>query len=141
MVLAITAGQQDSGDFFGVVVVHLAAEGFEVERAALRRGGNEFGLGRCGGCASDERIQSDVERFLHITNFSLTQRPRRAGRMPALQMALRLARNPIGLRGETLRRDDSDGGRESLSIRAWGEAGTRTVSAERRFRRPRFRRA
>jgi len=27
--LTITARQQDSGDFFGVVVIHLAAEGFE----------------------------------------------------------------------------------------------------------------
>src|SRR5882672_5077801 len=66
--LAVTAGEQDSGYFFGVVVIHLAAEGFEVESAALRCCGDKFGLRRGGGCAADERIQSDMEGLFHVTN-------------------------------------------------------------------------
>src|SRR5882724_2392531 len=92
--LTITAGEQDAGDFFGVVVIHLAAESFEVERAADWCAGNKLRPRRYGGVAADEGIQTDVERFLHLAKFSLAHRPRRAGETPfqdkpALQMGPR----------------------------------------------------
>ncbi len=36
--LPVPAPEQDSGDFLGVVIVHLAAECLDVERAIFRRG-------------------------------------------------------------------------------------------------------
>ena len=78
--LRIAARKEHAGDFFRVVIVHLAAKRFEEEGAALvcRTGWHAERLSRdapdgIGGRAPCQHLQPDVERFIHRFHGSLAQ--------------------------------------------------------------------
>jgi len=52
--LAVTAREKNARDFFGVVLVHLAAEGFEVKGSALGCASDKVTLDSCRGFRGDE---------------------------------------------------------------------------------------
>src|SRR5262249_23385434 len=81
--LAIAARKKHAGNFFGIVFIHLAAKGFEIERAALGRVYEEIGFRRGGEPAADERIEADIECFLHGTTGILAHGVSNSCRMPA----------------------------------------------------------
>src|SRR5579885_1758535 len=64
--LLVATGKQHAGHFFGIVVVHLAAECFEIKGPALRSITKKPLLWGTSRLTCGERFKADMERFFHV---------------------------------------------------------------------------